>query len=160
MKQCFECETTEDLHEHHVVPRSRGGTKTITLCHQCHLKAHGRDGNGLNHSRLIKEALAVKKEELAKEGKKLGNPRLHLNRDKLLKASFERGQKTKDRYLGSINGVIAELQAKGQVKKNGEPSLRAICDVLNDRGIKAPKGGKFHPATIIMIKNTRGIKES
>ena len=29
MKKCFECEATEDLQEHHVVPKSRGGTKTV-----------------------------------------------------------------------------------------------------------------------------------
>ena len=69
MKKCFECETTEDLQEHHVVPKSRGGTKTVTLCYECHMKAHGRDSKGMYHSRLVKEALARAKVK----GVKLGN---------------------------------------------------------------------------------------
>ena len=111
-------------------------------------------------SQRIKNALAVKKEELAKEGKKLGNPTLHLNRDKIVKASLERGQKTKDRYVGLINGVIEELQAKGQVKKNGLPSLRAICDVLNSREIKSPRGSRFYPNTIKQILEVKGTDKN
>ena len=60
--KCFECEIIEDLQQHHVVPKSRGGTKTVTLCHSCHMKAHGRDSKGLNHSRLAREGQQRKKE--------------------------------------------------------------------------------------------------
>jgi len=42
---CFECGATDGLQQHHVVPRSRGGTKTIPLCGECHGKAHHRDKN-------------------------------------------------------------------------------------------------------------------
>ena len=65
---CFECGTTEDIQQHHVVPKSRGGTKTVPLCYSCHEKAHGRTGKGLNHIKLTKEGLARRK----KEGIKLG----------------------------------------------------------------------------------------
>jgi hypothetical protein len=39
MKTCFECgrEATEN---HHVIPKSLGGTKTIPLCTICHMKVH------------------------------------------------------------------------------------------------------------------------
>lgn len=37
---CFECGKEKD-HDHHVVPQSLGGTKTIPLCFQCHDKVHG-----------------------------------------------------------------------------------------------------------------------
>jgi len=42
MKDCFECgkEATE---EHHVIPKSLGGTKTVPLCTKCHMKVHGLD---------------------------------------------------------------------------------------------------------------------
>ncbi len=69
--KCFECETTEDLHQHHVVPRSRGGTKTVALCHSCHMKAHGRDGNASNSKKLIIDGL--RKKRLA--GQIQGNPK-------------------------------------------------------------------------------------
>ena len=60
MKKCFECKATEDVQEHHVVPASRGGTQTVPLCSSCHGKAHGRDGKGMNHSRLVTEGIKKK----------------------------------------------------------------------------------------------------
>ena len=54
---CFECGGTAS-HNHHVVPKSRGGTRTIPLCVKCHSKAHGRK---MAHSQLTKDALARKK---------------------------------------------------------------------------------------------------
>jgi len=38
---CFECGESEKIHNHHVVPRIKGGTKTIPLCEVCHGKVHG-----------------------------------------------------------------------------------------------------------------------
>ena len=61
MKKCFECETIKDLQEHYVVPRSKGGTKTVTVCYQCHRKAHGSDGKGIHFSQLMKDMWAAKR---------------------------------------------------------------------------------------------------
>lgn len=35
MSQCFNCGSTAELHDHHVVPRSLGGVATVPLCHDC-----------------------------------------------------------------------------------------------------------------------------
>lgn len=43
IKRCFECGHPAS-HEHHVIPRSLGGTKTVPLCSFCHPKAHGKHG--------------------------------------------------------------------------------------------------------------------
>ena len=68
--KCWECEQeTNDIHHHHVVPRSRGGTKTVPLCVSCHSKAHHRKKN-MNTSQLTREALAAKKAR----GERLGRP--------------------------------------------------------------------------------------
>lgn len=56
---CFECGSIGSLHQHHVVPRSKGGTATVLLCEPCHSKVHGL--NLLNHSELTRSALAAKK---------------------------------------------------------------------------------------------------
>jgi hypothetical protein len=37
---CFECDATATC-EHHVIPVSRGGTRTVPLCNKCHALAHG-----------------------------------------------------------------------------------------------------------------------
>lgn len=43
--ECMNCESTDSLHIHHVVPLANGGTNRITnlrvLCKECHAKAHG-----------------------------------------------------------------------------------------------------------------------
>jgi hypothetical protein len=54
---CFECGTDEHLHNHHVVPTVRGGTKTIPLCGDCHGKVHGKNF-GSNWRKLQKEGIA------------------------------------------------------------------------------------------------------
>jgi hypothetical protein len=53
---CFECGGTEHIHQHHVIPKSLGGTKTIPLCETCHGRVHQKD--------------LVKFNNLAKEGRK------------------------------------------------------------------------------------------
>lgn len=40
---CFECDGPA-AHQHHVVPRARGGTRTVPLCGECHAKAHDLNG--------------------------------------------------------------------------------------------------------------------
>lgn len=42
MEECFECgnPATEN---HHVIPKSLGGSKTVPLCSVCHMKVHGLD---------------------------------------------------------------------------------------------------------------------
>ena len=68
-KSCFECGSNEELHFHHPVPKSRGGTRTIPLCEPCHSKAHHRDKN-MTTSKITTEALA----RLRQEGRALGAP--------------------------------------------------------------------------------------
>lgn len=65
--KCFEC-GSDASEQHHVVPRSLGGTKTVWLCPACHGKVHGVQR--LHVSSLTKEALAVKKSQ----GVRLGRP--------------------------------------------------------------------------------------
>ena len=61
--KCWECELeTEQIHHHHVVPRSRGGEKTVPLCLKCHAKAHHRDKK-MSSSALIREALKKRKKK-------------------------------------------------------------------------------------------------
>jgi hypothetical protein len=55
-KLCFECDAIAE-HDHHVIPKSRGGKKTIPLCVKCHSRAHGKN---MAHNRLIKDALKAK----------------------------------------------------------------------------------------------------
>ncbi len=51
---CFECGAPKkDMH--HVIPKSKGGTKTIPLCAKCHGLIHDR--NFVKHRQLQKEGI-------------------------------------------------------------------------------------------------------
>lgn len=66
--KCWECELeTDEIHHHHVIPRSRGGKKTVPLCLNCHGKAHHRKKSMASGS-LIKEGLERKKTSSAVDG--------------------------------------------------------------------------------------------
>ena len=74
--ECWECEfETKSIHHHHIIPRSRGGIKTVPLCESCHAKAHHMDKN-MDIIKLTKEALTKKKAR----GEFLGRPPLGFSR--------------------------------------------------------------------------------
>ena len=58
MNHCFECGKTAE-YDHHVVPRSLGGVKTLPLCGVCHGLVHGI--KKVNVKNLTKTALAQKR---------------------------------------------------------------------------------------------------
>ena len=139
MNKCFECEATEDLQEHHVVPKSRGGTKTVTLCYECHMKAHGRDSKGMNHGRLTEEGL----QQAKRNGVKLGS-----HNPKVMKGITAQKEKTMKRVIPHIM----------EAKQNGCNSNRTIANYLNEKGIKTPRGKQFSKAT--MTPYLRWMKEN
>ena len=58
-KECLEC-GEEALHEHHVIPRHMGGTKTVPLCEPCHGRVHSAD---LSISASVKRGIAAYREK-------------------------------------------------------------------------------------------------
>lgn len=83
-------------------------------------------------STRTKAALQAAKEK----GIKLGNPNLsELNK-------YRRQQARK--YANKHSALITSLRSKGK-------TLREICELLNDAGITAPEGGRFHPIQISRI---------
>jgi hypothetical protein len=100
MKYCFECQKPgDDLIAHHVVPRSRGGTKTLFLCQECHDKAHHYDNpRNISVSSLIREGLARAKER----GVRFGRPEtLPLRYDEVM------GLKNKGMGIRAIGRVLS-----------------------------------------------------
>lgn len=66
MELCFECEKPA-YQEHHVVPVSQGGTKTVPLCEDCHTKVHGKS---MHIADLTKSAM----QRMRTEGLYTGGP--------------------------------------------------------------------------------------
>ena len=57
---CFECGNKKEV-DHHVVPKSKTGTKTVPLCHRCHGKIHSK--NLMKMQNLSKQKHKKMKEE-------------------------------------------------------------------------------------------------
>ena len=65
---CFECGSDEKIHNHHVVPRVKGGTKTIPLCELCHSKVHG------DHMLKIQKLASIGRKKRKEEKIAMGLP--------------------------------------------------------------------------------------
>ena len=125
---CFEC-GLEAEHEHHVVPRSKGGTKTVPLCTSCHGKVHGC--KLLNNSKLIKDALQAAK----RRGVHLGNDGKYLT-----PAIRARGRKA-----GHASNALKARQAYADLLPTMQEwrktmTLQTIADKLNDLGHTTRRG--------------------
>lgn len=128
--KCFECEMESDcLHNHHVVPRSLGGTKTVPLCEKCHGLVHGRR---LNTSELTRAAL----QKRIKEGKKVGSiPPYGYKFEGQLVVPNEEEQK------------IIKLVKKLKDEKRGATNIANILDKN-----KVPsRGKKWHARSVLNI---------
>ena len=120
---CFECGAPAD-HEHHVVPRSLGGTRTVPLCALCHGKAHGRERGFRNTPELTRAALAAKRSR--------GEATSHAPYG----YRSEDGVLVKDATEQAVVARVRALRAEGL-------SLRVIADALRAEGIVNRAGRPF-----------------
>ncbi len=118
--KCFECGAPAD-HNHHVIPKSKGGTKTIPLCTECHAKVHGHDGWKTSTKALTKAALAAKKAR----GERVGE------------IPFGFGVDSNGKLFA--NPKEQKVIASVVQFRNQKMSLRAIMTELNKMGFKSRK---------------------
>lgn len=139
MKLCFECGSYADC-QHHVVPKSRGGKKTVALCGECHGKSHHTARN-MNTSTLTQAALAAKRAK----GERVGEIPFGWRDEDGRLVAVEEEQK--------VLAYIIESRELGM-------SLRQIANTLNERGILTKKGrSTWYAATIksILDQRNRGL---
>ena len=119
---CFECDATENLHHHHVVPRSLGGTKTIPLCERCHGLVHSKDFTST--SALTSKAMQKKKAKglytggRAPFGFKLGDDGETLVPNSAEVEIILCAQELR-RDGHSLRGISAKLAERGMLTRNG-----------------------------------------
>ena len=133
---CVACGSTDDLHHHHLVPRSKGGSddeaNLITLCTGCHDKLQV---GAYEHSQRTAAGLAAAKArgvELGSYGKVLAA--------KQAAAAANRAE--------TLRPILTELTGK---------SARAIAVELNARQVPTPSYGSWHAMTVIRVKRRLGI---
>jgi|GEM_PF-3098269 len=126
-KPCFECGDPAE-HDHHVIPRSLGGTATVPLCEPCHWRAHNRKTGKRkdSHKALVKEALQHKKSRGERVGAIPYGQRLAADGVHLEPHPAEQ----------RVIAAVRELRACGL-------SLRAIAAELARRGMTSRKGRPF-----------------
>lgn len=124
---CFECGAQAE-HHHHVVPRSRGGTRTVPLCAHCHGLAHATSMAGRS---LTRQALAAKKAKGERTGSVPTGFALAADGRSLVP----------DPHETEAVELARTLRAQGL-------TYRAIGALLEARGYR-PRGGRWHPTTIM-----------
>jgi DNA invertase Pin-like site-specific DNA recombinase len=100
-----------------------------------------------------KDALAVARRRLAREGRRLGNP----NGAAALRRAAK-GNRAALAQVAADAGARAEgyRDAFADVDPSGTLSLRAVADELNHREIEAPRGGRWYPASIARVRARLG----
>lgn len=133
---CCACGTDDRsvLEHHHLVPRSEGGpddeVNLITLCCACHGKVHGIIRKDMG--KLTKAGIARAKAKGVKFGI-AGKDRARENKAEA------------DAFADGIRYTVRELQAAGAI------SIRALVVALNEKGIKARRGGQWDRRTVWML---------
>ena len=126
--QCWECGCKSETHDHHVVPKSRGGIRTVPLCLECHSKAHHRKGN-MSTPALTSAALRAK----VARGEHVGRPRY--------------GWRVEDGELVAIEAEQTVIRKAAQLRAQGL-TLRAVSAALADSGMVSRTGRPFGPSQV------------
>lgn len=112
--KCFECESYGEIDNHHVVPKSLGGTKTVPLCYKCHGLVHNK--NFIEHRRLLLIGIAKAKEEGKFKGRLKGSMKSDEEYLKLQKSIdtikyFEEGMSYRNivKKVGSSLGTVQKI---------------------------------------------------
>lgn len=119
---CFEC-GKRATQTHHVVPRSKGGKRTIRLCDICHGKVHGK--RTMSTSELTRAALQVKKSKNERVGSIPFGYDLDRNGRTLTPNPQDQALIRTIVDLSSLGysqrAIVRALQALGVLSKGGRP---------------------------------------
>jgi hypothetical protein len=119
---CFECDTTEHIHHHHVVPRSLGGTRTIPLCERCHGLVHSKQFTTVGA--LTSKAMGAMKAAgkytggRAPFGRMVADDGVTLTDCPAEQATIAEARRLREQGL-SRRAIVAELAAQGMTTRNG-----------------------------------------
>ena len=141
---CSCCGAVKDVQMHHLYPKSQGCADdlTVPLCYVCHRRAHGLTTN-LNHSELVKAALAAAKARGTKLGwaipTRAAEAKAAAVKGTVIAAQLRISQA--DAFAAQVLPFVKPLAEAGA-------SLRQIAAELNARGIFTPRGKEWQAASV------------
>jgi hypothetical protein len=132
MNTCFECGSSKRLNNHHVVPKTLGGTKTIQLCEKCHGLVHGRT---FDTTFLTKIAMSKKRKQ-----------------NYIISGYIPFGYKKSvcGKKLTKIPAQQKIIKYIVKMRKNKE-TLTAIANMMKRNKVKTALGGKWAANTVLGI---------
>ena len=125
MSKCFECGSNDNIHQHHVVPRIKGGSKTVPLYERCHGLVHD-----VSIRSLTAAAIALKKQQ-----------RLVYNANPPLGFDAVGGRLVENEREQKIVRMIFAMRRRNL-------SLHKIAEYCNARRFVGKQGGAFYASTI------------
>lgn len=103
---CVECGKDRDLHWHHVIPRSRGGTFTVPLCERCHSSVHfDNPEHFVQLSTLIRNGISESKKRAVSEGRTWNGGRKPLSAETILNVIELHKEKKSIREIARMLGI-------------------------------------------------------
>ncbi len=123
---CFECGNNAS-HEHHVIPVSRGGAKTVPLCTRCHGLAHD-----IEMKMLTSAAMQYKRSKF----EYTGGP---------VRYGYDVAE---DGVRLVENEAEQTIRARARDMHSAGMSLRAVASELTAMGLRSRKGTSFYAAQI------------
>lgn len=135
---CFECRSTEEIQMHHIVPKSRGGEKMISICYSCHQKAHHKKAKSVNHRQLVSEGIA--------KARAKGLKWVKLTEDQRAKGRQAASNKARE-SRAKIGPLLHALKEQGF-------TYREIADKMNSLGTTTPRGKRWAYSTAFHTYST------
>jgi hypothetical protein len=130
LSKCFECdEPMKDMH--HVVPKSKGGKRTLPLCAKCHGLVHDR--NFVKHRQLQREGVERAKAEGKFKGRKKGTTD---SDEKVLKRHKKIVEAIKENPNSSLR-IIANTVSNSEYSVSPN-TVKKVKDCLIKRNVVKP----------------------
>lgn len=153
---CVACANKENLYQHHLVPKSAGGSNDdnnlITLCGECHAKIHGNRSKW-NTSELTSDGLQQKRTN----NELVGSVPYGFDAVPTGKKSDKTGREVKKLVPNDYEqAVIARIKALRNANQNKLLSFQKIAYALKSEGFKTRNGGtEWHATSIERILKTK-----
>ena len=142
MRHCFECNNTDNIVDHHVVPHSLGGTKTVPLCQPCHDKVHQLKPRNISLSTLIKNGMQKYKQQTPHV--KFGNKNI-----REIRKLGEVKNKEKAENHKSIVRPIAHYY------HNNNHTLKRIAEIFNNQNLKTRYNKSWTEVSVWRLLNNK-----